>query len=404
MISASLSPNTEKDDVLLALKTMLTPWQWKAGKNLVKVKAWFKSYFSGQEAVLFNSGRSAELAIFKAFGIGEGDEVLVQAFTCVAVPNSVIRAGARPVFADVDETLNIDPNSLESKISAKTKAIIVQHTFGIPAQMDKLVNLARRHRLILVEDCAHSLGATFHGQRVGTFGDAAFFSFGRDKVLSSVFGGAAIIKSNLKNQISKIKQYQEDLSYPSRFWIFQQLLHPIAFSVILPLYDVIIGKLLLVLWQKLGLLSLPVYPQEKQGQLPRDFPAKYPAALASLLWQQLGKLERYNRMRRETADFYRKKLTAGRKAKVVPDIDGAIYLRFPVEMQNPDRIRLKAKNAGILLGNWYHRVIDPDGVDFRCIGYHPGTCPKAEAKAATIVNLPTLLTLRQAERVTSVLL
>ena len=120
--------------------------------------------------------------------IGEGDEVLVQAFTCVAVPNSVLWAQATPVYADIDATLNIDPIDVEKKITNRTKAIIVQHTFGIPADMDALVALAKKHNILLIEDCAHSLGATYKGKKVGTFGDAAFFSFGRDKVVSSVFG------------------------------------------------------------------------------------------------------------------------------------------------------------------------------------------------------------------------
>lgn len=397
-ISASLSPNTEADDVILALKILFFPWKWKKGTSLAKVELWFRRYFPGYEVELFNSGRSAMLALLEAFEIGAGDEVLVQAFTCVAVPNSVIWAGAKPVYVDIDKTLNMDPQEAEKHITPKTKAIIVQHTFGIPAQTEKLATFARKHHLILIEDCAHSLGAFYLGRKVGTYGDAAFFSFGRDKVVSSVFGGAAIINAKLQMPNAKLKQYQRQLHYPSHFWIFQQLLHPVAFSVILTSYNILIGKILLVALQKLRLLSFPVYPMEKSGRRPADFPARFPNALAILLVKQLGKLERFNRNRRETADFYRAVL-GSKKIKLLPGIAGSINLRFPVLQDNSGEMLEKAKEQGILLGNWYHNIIDPTGVDFMKAAYRLGSCPEAERASRKVINLPTRITLTAAKRV-----
>lgn len=387
VISCSLSPNTEKDDVVLALQTILSPWRWQIGTEREKVKAWLSDYFDVDTIFLFDSGRSALFAILQAFDIGAGDEVIVQAFTCVAVPNSVLWAGAKPVFADIDDTLNIDCDDVDKKITKRTKAIVLQHTFGIPANLDKLVAVAKKHGLILIEDCAHSLGASYKGKKIGTFGDGAFFSFGRDKVVSSVWGGAAIISTKYKIQSTKLKQFQEKLKYPSLFWIFQQLLHPIAFSFILPLYDVQIGKIFLLLLQKLRLLSKPVFPEELNGQRPKGFPARFPNALAILLLNQLKKLERYNKNRLEIARFYAKK-----------NVDG-VYLRFPMLVDNPAEIIQKAKKNGVLLGNWYHNIIDPPGVDLEVVGYIRGSCPKAEEIARRIINLPTRITHSEAEYV-----
>ncbi len=397
-ITISLSPNTESDDVWLAFKTLFSPQIWKEGGAIEDVKQWFRNYFSVDSAVSFNSGRSALLAILKAFGIGEGDEVLVQAFTCVAVPNSVLWAGAKPVYVDIDETLNMDPIDVEKKITKKTKALIVQHTFGIPAQIDALTKVAKKHNLIVVEDCAHALGATYKGKKLGTLGDAAFFSFGRDKVVSSVFGGMAIINGKWQMANGKLKQYQETLLYPSYFWIFQQLFHPVAFSLILMSYNFLIGKIFLVIFQKLRLLSFPVYPEEKKGKQPSDFPAKFPHALAILLIRQLKKLERYNENRKQVADFYRTQLQR-RDASLTPPVSGAIYLRFPLLSSKSTQIIQQARHHGIYLGNWYHNVIDPTGVDYQAIGYMLGSCPKAEKTATQIVNLPTRITLDQANKV-----
>src|SRR3989344_9394741 len=102
VISASLSPNTQLDDVYRALSVLLRPWVWQKGNAVDKVGYWFTEYFGTRSVATFNSGRSAFLALLRAFRIGKGDEVIIQAFTCVAVPNSVLWAGARPVYADID--------------------------------------------------------------------------------------------------------------------------------------------------------------------------------------------------------------------------------------------------------------------------------------------------------------
>lgn len=405
VISASLSPNTDAKDVWIALGTLVRPWAWVHGKRLGDIDAWFRETFGVKGTYLYNSGRTALLELLKAGAIGAGDEVIVQAFTCVAVPNSVIWSGATPVYADIDGTLNIDPRSVESKISARTKAIIVQHTFGIPAAMDKISAVAKAHNLLLIEDCAHALGATYKGKALGTFGDAAFFSFGRDKVVSSVWGGAAIVNphSGKKDMERKLGRQYGTLPTPSRSWVFRQLLHPIAFAVILPLYMSGIGKLLLVILQKAGLLSIPVYPQEKKARQPDVFPARYANGLAELLIWQLRKLPKMIDTRRKNAREYAKALMKLSGDPQRTYRDGAAYLRFPVSVANPGSLIANAKRNGVLLGNWYHNVIDPIGTDFGAVSYTLGSCPRAEEAARHVINLPTLIAPDQLSRVCELL-
>ncbi len=381
MVSVSLSPNTEFDDVFLALRTLFTPWAWGKGSSVAKVEAWFRQHLPPSCAVSFNSGRSALFAVLKAFEIGKADEVIVQAFTCVAVPNSVLWAGARPVYADIDASYNMDPASFAEKISQRTKAVIIQHTFGLPANLDELLSIAKKHNIIVIEDFAHTMS-------ISPRGDAAFFSFGRDKVLSSVFGGLATIHAMHHAQCKKLKEYHKKLTYPSFVWIFQQLFHPVAFSIILPLYRFGIGKALLVVLQRLGLLSFPVYPEEKFGRHPADFPAKYPNALAILLLKQVKKLERFTKQREKIVQMYG---------------GNGPLLRYPKRVDTPALVMAKAKKRGVLLGNWYHNVIDPAGVDFAAIGYKRGSCPRAEEAANHIINLPTRISPKDAKRVMSVL-
>lgn len=399
VISASLSPNTETDDVAAAVAALFSPWRWHQGSDIKAVKQWFTGHFPTKHVTLYNSGRSALYAILRAFGIGKGDEVIVQAFTCVAVPNSVLWAGATPVYADIDGTYNLDPVDLEKHITPRTKAVIVQHTFGIPANMDALVTLTKKYKLLLIEDCAHALGAFYKGKRVGSFGDAAFFSFGRDKVLSSVWGGAAIIHNDCRvvDATAKIHTFHSRLLMPNASWIAQQLLHPLAFAFIIPWYNLGIGKLLLVFLQRMNMLSFPVYPEEKSGGRPKGFPAQYPNALAKLLRVQLRKLDRYGNMRRDIAQIYAKKFSD--LPHNVPYIPGSGYLRYPVWVDAPEQLRLKAKKRGILLGNWYHNVIDPTGVIFEKVGYTPGSCPRSEEAAKHLLNLPTRITARESSQI-----
>lgn len=400
-IAISLSPNTEKDDVILALKTLISSRRWFDKRQVELLETEFASKFGKDyKAIAVNSGRSAQYLILKALGIGKEDGVAIQAFTCVAVPNSVLWLGAKPVYIDIDEAYNLDPKNLAKKIDEKTKAIIVQHTFGIPADIEMIKKIAQKKNLILIEDCSHSLGASYNGKEVGVLGDVAFFSFGRDKVLSSVFGGLVLCSN--ESLYKKIKTLRDSLKNPPRSWVIQQLFHPVAFSLILPLYNSGIGKLMLVLFQKLGFLSKAVYLDEKTGCRPEFFPAKMPGGLAVLARNQLKKLDRFNKHRRKIANFYALSLR-GLGLHLPPLSKGSIWLRFPARHKKANGFYKFAKRKGILLGNWYKGVVMPVK-DLSIVGYKRRSCPRAEEYAKTVVNLPTyfVLTRSQARKVVKI--
>jgi len=211
-ISISLSPNVEKDDLRLALNLIIRPWLWMRGKAIKQLEDEFKKYLGVKYAFSFNSGRSSFFAILKALseieGLKSGDEILLQAFTCNAVPNPVLWAGFKPVYVDCDkDDFNIDPQDLRSKITVKSRIVVVQHTFGLPTNMEEIRSICAEYpNLILIEDCAHSLGAEFDGIKVGSHSKVAFFSFSRDKIISSVYGGIAT--TNDPSLAEKIQQAQ----------------------------------------------------------------------------------------------------------------------------------------------------------------------------------------------------
>jgi len=408
-ISISLSPNTEKDDVLLAFKLLFRPWLWKIAKNeknsvsknptIVSFsdsyfEEEFKKYLGVKYTISFNSGRSSLMAILNSLGLEKNDEILLQAFTCNAAANPIIWSGLKPIFVDCNEkTFNIDVDDLQKKISSRSRTIIVQHTFGLSADMDEIMNICQEHNLILIEDCAHSLGADFQGKKVGTFGKAAFFSFSRDKVISSVYGG--MVATNDDNLAGKIKEYQKRAGFPSCFWVKQQLLHPVLMNwIILPTYK-IFGKYLLILCQWLHVLSKAVHWKEKRGMKPCYFPKRMPRALAILALNQFKKLERFNSHRREIAEFYRKELQS--TSFELPADSEQIYLRFTIKHPKAKEIIKNAWENNLLIGDWYDKVIAPHDTKLEKMQYIEGSCPKAERLAKETLNLPTHINISLAD-------
>ncbi len=395
-IAIGLAPNMETDDVILSFKEIVNPFRYKRRGPDQKLKKEFERYFGKEyEAFLTKSGRGALYIILDSLKIGKGDEVIVQAFTCSAAINPILWVGAKPVYVDIDKTYNIDPTKIEAKISNKTKAIIVQHTFGIPSDVIKIKKLAKKHNLYLIEDCAVSLGAQVSGKMVGEFGDISFFSFGRDKVISSVWGGA-ILTSN-KRLINLVSKSYAKIEYPSSYWIFQQLLHPIAFLLILPLYQFglgkyTLGKIFLFVIQKLNLLSLPVSEIEKDSKMPSDIPQRLPGAISLLTKNQLKKVDRFNNKRKNIAKIYRQKLKL-KNIKHPPNIDGSIWLRYPLEINNALSLLEFAKERGVILGDWYKQALYPSN-DLKKMKYF-SDCKNVEALKNKVVNLPTYSTMTE---------
>jgi len=383
-------------DVWQAFRLLLTPHRWVHGSAVSRLEQQIAQDLGGGQAFGFDSGRSSWYAILQALDLQTGDEVLVQAFTCVVVPNPVIWSGATPVYVDIlPDTLNMDPADLERKITGRSRVVLIQHTLGKPADMGAIMRIARKHNLIVIEDCAHSLGVQAeneHGvmQKVGTFGRAAFFSFGRDKVISSVFGGMAFTADEALAE--RLGVYQKSLVYPKRRWIVQQLLHPILFSVILPLYFSGIGKALLVLFQKLGLLSKAVYGCEKSGKCHPSMPKRLPNAQAELALSQYERLALFTARRQELAVMYREKLKDLPHACLLPAQPGEVPLRFQLMVEagiSTSHLRHCAQQHNILLGDWYSPAIAPGGVNYQNIHFKAFQTPRACEAADRVVNLPT---------------
>jgi len=391
-ILISISPNTTTKDLKAALFLIFKPHLWQQGAFEAKLLNRLKTQLNLSHGFLLNAGRNGLYLALKALDLKPDDEVLCQAFTCVAVPNAIIWAKAKPVFVDtLPNRFNLNLEDLKQKITPHTKALIVQHTFGLPDDIQAIKTLCKNKNIILIEDCAHALGAKVDNQPLGSFGDLTMLSFGRDKVISSVFGGALL--TNNPQMAKKLDSLISPLSYPPKTWILKQLLHPILFSLIVPTYFCF-GKYFLWLIKELGLISLPVPEKEKTGQMIIK-PAKMPNALASLALTQLSQLDEFNQHRIEIAKIYSTSLF---QPAINPD---AIFLRYSLLVKNPDQLIQLAKRRKILLGNWYRPLIAPQGVSQALILKASKSCPNALKVSRQAINLPThpRLKLKQVSRI-----
>lgn len=393
MIHTSLSPNTERDDLWAALKWLISPWrwrQWKEGAFLQKFESSFQKKLGVKQAISFQRGRDALTVLLRSMGIERGDEVILQAYTCIVVPNAIRFAGAKPVYVDLEEKgFNIDPEGIKNSITERTKAVIVQHTFGEPADLDAILKICRDHNIPLVEDCAHSLSGNYREHPLGTFGKAAIWSFGRDKIISSVWGG--MVTTDDEELAKKVRDSQRQLPFPSFFQIKQALLHPLLFALIKPLYHWKWGRGILVFFQKLRVLPKVIFPAEKAGKKPNFMPQRMPNALAELALHQLQKLDRFLFQRQQMAQLYRNALE-GNDAyglPVVRDQSRPAWLRYTIRTPKAGKILKEARSKGWYLGDWYRSVLAPPVHSLSTFGYREGSCPRAEKAAQETLNLPT---------------
>ena len=164
-------------------------------KGVFKVRQFeeeFARYCGTGYALGVTSGSSALHVALNALDVGPGDEVIVPSFTFVATYEAILEAGAIPVMADIDESMGLDPEQIEARMTPRTKAVVPVHMCGAPAQIDAIVDVAKRHRLLVLEDTAQSCGGSYKGKKLGTFGDMATFSFDYVKTMTTGEGGMVI--------------------------------------------------------------------------------------------------------------------------------------------------------------------------------------------------------------------
>ena len=186
-----------KTEVNAAIQGVLDSCQFALGSEVAAFEQEFAAYCQSTNGIGVNTGTSALHLALLAAGVGAGDEVITVPFTFMATVSAIDYTGATPVFVDIDpHTFTMDPSLLEAAITERTKAIIPVHLYGQPADMDPIMEIAKRHRLIVIEDACQAHGAEYKGRRVGSIGDMSCFSFYPGKNLGAYGEGGMVVTSN----------------------------------------------------------------------------------------------------------------------------------------------------------------------------------------------------------------
>ncbi|MEO0258469.1 MAG: aminotransferase class I/II-fold pyridoxal phosphate-dependent enzyme [candidate division WOR-3 bacterium] len=339
----------------------------------------------------FFKGRIALYAILKAMGVKAGDEVIIPGFTCVVVPNAVLYLGAKPVYVDIEaHTYNINTKRIEEKITEKTKAIIAQHTFGIPAEMDKILEIAKKHNLYVVEDSCHAIGSKYKDQEVGTFADAAFFSSQWSKPVTTGLGGWAIvnnpkIRENMDKFIGEFTKpsFREIALLRLQYLLYEKLLTPSLFWFAQTIYRKLYGS---------GIIKGSSSPEELACKMPGDYKKLMSEWQGQILQKKLKKIGAMIQHRKTMAGIYESHLKkVGLNPVSLPADYDTVFLRYPLAVKDKEKLLYLAKQERIELGDWFVSPVHPLKEEhlWRLAGYEKGMCPIAEEVCQHVINLPT---------------
>jgi perosamine synthetase len=346
------------------------------GKFREKYEQAFKKLTDTAGARAFDLGRHALVILLKALGVTEGDKVGVCGFTCLSVIEAVKVCEATPVYLDVDEHLCINPQEILSQPVRSLKAVILQHSFGIPGRLDELLNACDKIGAKVIEDCSHSLGCKWQGIPLGKFAEGAVYSFQWEKPYTTGQGGMLTVNSpGLLEEVDRaIDAYVLDVP-----WMFELRLE----------------------FQRRvsGLFKRNYFVKQtgKKIELKNAFEfyrgyARFAGELTSLAGlKQLENWPKLEKLRRENCKIIEEELVrSGLDLWPRPAKADVVMLRYPILTQHKETILEKARRQGIDLEGWYDSPVHPlDGEDLKKVSYHKGDCQRVETMLARLVHLPT---------------
>ena len=353
----------DAQDVVAVTKVIKRGSYWTMGPEVQKLEENIADFIGKKQGISFNSGTSALHATLMAYNIKNGDEVIVPSFTFIATANVVVLTGASPIFADIEQqSYALDPEDVTEKITHKTKAIIPIHYGGGPCKHIKaLQEIAEDHHLILIEDAAESLGAKIHKERVGTFSDAAMFSFCQNKVITAGEGGMVVTDSKtIAEKLNLIRSHGRVEGKEGYFATTQEL-----------------------------------------DYIQAGYNYRLPSINAALVLSQFKKFNKIIQMRREKAAYYTKKLSKINDIRTPNESKDEyhVYQLYTIELPTKkirDHLQQHLTRAGIMT-KVYFEPIHLKTYYTKEFNYKKNDLPATEEMAEKVLTLPLYPTLTKKE-------
>lgn len=339
MIDPAAEYRAQQTEIDAAIHRVLASGRFVLGPEGEALEREVAAYVGVPHAVGCNSGTDALLLALVAAGVGAGDEVVVPAFTFFATAEAVSHTGATPVFADIDPaTFNLSAPALEACVTARTRAVIAVHLFGQCAALDAISAVCRKHKLLLVEDCAQALGADYQGLRAGAWGDFGCFSFYPTKNLSAT-GDAGMITTREEPYAQRLRMLRHHGS--DRTYVHEHL----------------------------------------------GWNSRLDELQAAVLRVKLTRLERYNDTRRRLAHCYRQGLQGLALNLPYEDPRGRhVYHQFTLRSDQRDAIRAALARAGVASSIYYPIPLHRQPV--YALRRPPPSLPESDAAARSVLSLP----------------
>jgi dTDP-4-amino-4,6-dideoxygalactose transaminase len=329
-----------RDEIREALDRVCSSTSFILGEEVSEFEKEFAAFCEVKYCVALNSGTSALHLALLALGVKPGDEVITTPNTFIATAEAICYAGAKPVFVDIDpKTANLDPALIELVVTDRTKAILPVHLYGRPADMEPILETARKRSLAVIEDACQAHGARYRGRRVGGIGHAAAFSFYPTKNLSAYGEGGALTTDDpaIAALVRALRNHGQSGSYTHA---------------------------------RIG------YNYRMEG------------FQGAVLRVKLKRLEQWNGRRKEIAALYRSVLQ-GAKVEIPPDDprDERVYHLFVVYVERRDAVRAALEARGVHTAIYYPRPVHLQPA-FAALGFGPGSFPQAERACARALSMP----------------
>ncbi len=393
------SPSFSPQEAFIAVRYLL-----QDGPNddvVRKFERQFAHYIGAEYAVMVPSARYGFLLLLQAFGVEENDEVLVPGLTYFAIPAMVPLVKARPTFADIGLNSHVlDPEAFRAQITDRTKVVVPTHLFGTPCDMEKINTIAAEHGIKVIEDCAQSTGAKYKGRRVGSWGDAAYYTFGLTKNITTLSG--AMITTNDANIARFVREKISKSQFPTKKRAWKETFTGLAMYVAThPAFYWAGVHPAVVLGNKLG--SDPIHERFGEEEctyqrIPEYYQThgKALAVQAAVGMKQLERIERLNGARKNNGralDLGLKSLR-GVECPLYPDGAEPIYMSYVVHHANRAALAAELRSRGVDTTTGYMNNMS----DHPLFQEYRMPCPNAEKANKELLHLPVHPNLSHSDR------